>query len=351
MPKAIPPPPPQPSESETQQAVRLVFILSAAFLGVFLALSACYHPNATMVEYGRSSATSWNVHRAQHINLDTLRAHEGGRIAWLVGSSILRESFDEAQINQLLENRESPWRVRKFGMTRGAAGVSSGILRHLPLQKGDLVIHSVAMGNFRQNWLAFNGVPAHRLMALMNAEDFWEIGEWTLADKLEQASAVPAHFYANHQDFMDGLTEWWSSALAGGPQKSKPGFHTTFHRFERIPRQKEGSENPNYFPAEAVDFSEAQFNQQGLKRMRRLAEAKGAELVLIDIPPQQQYTAEMIHPTAQSAWIDWRTQHRIDVWPQLPEADFYDLKHPNFRGRQTLSSYMVEWLHTRTLNQ
>ena len=203
------------------------------------------------------------------------------------------------------------------------------------------------MGNFRKNWLAFNGLPAHRLMSLMSTTDFMQLSEWGMADKLEQASAIPAPFYAHHQDFMDGLTEWWVSALEGGPQKSKPGFHTRFHRFERIPRGKVGSENPNYFPAEDIDLSSEQFNQQGLQRMRQITAERGAELVLIDIPPQQQYTAEMIHPTAHAAWIAWRTQNNIDIWPQLPEADFYDLKHPNFRGRDTLSAYIVEWLKQR----
>ena len=60
----------------------------------------------------------------------------------------LRESFNEAKINQALTAQDSPWRVRKFGMTRGAAGVSAVLLRQLPVQEGDLVVHSVAMGNF-----------------------------------------------------------------------------------------------------------------------------------------------------------------------------------------------------------
>ena len=65
MPKPVPPPPPQPSEAETQQAVRLVRLFSFCFLIVFFGLASCYHPNALMVEYGRSGAISWNVHRAK----------------------------------------------------------------------------------------------------------------------------------------------------------------------------------------------------------------------------------------------------------------------------------------------
>ena len=350
MPRPVPPPPPQPTEAETAVAVRLVRILGLCTVILFLGLASCYHPNATMVDYGRSGALSWNLHRANNLDLDSLRGHEGSRIAWLIGSSILRESFDEAQINEQLTALGSPWRVRKFGMTRGAAGVSAGLLRAIPVQKGDLVIHSVAMGNFRKNWLAFNGVPAHRLMSLMTPQEFWGLSEWSTADKFEQASAVPAQFYANHQDYMDGLTAWLVSALEGKPKRSKAGFHTRFHQFERIPRAKVGSENPNYFPAEDVDFSVDQFNQQGIVRMRELTENRGAELHLIDIPPQRQYTSEMIHPTAQAEWIKWRSQQDIEVWPQLPEEDFYDLKHPNFRGRKALSLKMVEWLTQKDLD-
>ena len=51
-----------------------------------------------------------------------------------------------------------------------------------------------------------------------------QLSEWGMADKLEQASAVPASFYANHQDFMDGLTEWWVSALKGDLKKASPDF-------------------------------------------------------------------------------------------------------------------------------
>jgi hypothetical protein len=347
MPKVIPPPPPQPSESETKEAVRFVWLIMALTVVLFLGLSSCYHDGALMVQYGRTDAQSWNIHRAKNIDVADIREHPGGHIAWVIGSSILRESFDENRINQKLESQNSSWRIRKFGMTRGAAGVSSGILRHLPVMEGDLVIHSVAMGNFRKEWLDFNGLPAYRIMDLLTLSDFWAIDEWSLADKLEQTSAFPPNFYNYHESYMNGLTEWLYLINDGVPKATRPGFQTKFHRFETNRSRKSGTENPNYFPEEDIDFSEAQFNIEGLKRMRILTKEKGAELILIDIPPRLQYSSDMLHPSALAAWKDWRKEKQIEVWPQLREEDFYDLKHPNFRGRKILSQYMFKWLTQR----
>ena len=30
--------------------------------------------------------------------------------------------------------------------------------------------------------------------------------------------------------------------------------------------------------------------------------------------------------------------------PQLPDSHFYDRRHPNFRGRELLSAWLVDWL-------
>ena len=80
--------------------------------------------------------------------------------------------------------------------------------------------------------------------------------------------------------------------------------------------------------------------------MRQFTAERGVELVLIDIPPQQQYTAEMIHPTAHALDSVANPKYR-HLASRCQRQTFYDLKHPNFRGRDTLSAYIVEWLKQR----
>ncbi len=353
MPKSVPPPPPQPSAEETVHAVRLSRILAAVAILLFLGVASTYRNSAPMVAYGRENGASWNLRKARLLDEDEIRSHEGGKIAWLVGSSILREAFHEKAINQALRQLQSPWRVVKFGQTRGASGLSSGMLSRLPIQEGDLVIHSLAVENFRRDWITFTDLPDYRLMLLMDSAGIWEIGEWAPSQKLEVLSGFPRNFYRYQDEAMDGWFRWLNAPFRGKrPRKRRKSFHTRFkslktHKKLELVRDK-GLLSRNVLRAEELDLSGGQFNMQGLQRMRAHCAGLGVELVLIDVPQRQEYREIFLLEGVWERWAAWMAaQPELIHFPQPPDVDFYDMKHPNSRGRLQLSTHLVRWLDDR----
>ena len=350
MPRPTSPPPPQPSLEETRAGVRLVYGLSAGFLAVYLLIASAYGYDARMVQYGRDDGQSWNIWRARTLDEAEVRAHPGGRVAWLIGSSVLRDSFDEAAINAALEERGSPWRIRKFGMPRGATGIAVGMLDELPVRPGDRVIHSVAMDNFRRRWLHYVGLPEDRVARLLSPGEMWAIDEYALQEKLEQAVGVPYDFFRYHEPYMNGLSAWFTALWwLEPPKKAKPKHYLRFRRTEEgdwLEDQRErGEEDRNFFPLEEVDMRPTQINVAGLATLRRAVSAAGAELHLLDIPYRQEYQRDFQEAAVAETWETWRaSQPELSYFPQLPEDHYYDLRHPNGAGRAILSAYFVDWM-------
>jgi hypothetical protein len=141
MPKPIPPPPPQPSREETAHAVRHVVVYALLALMLFFGFAAMTGPDSFFVQYGRDNGSSWNLWKLRNLDMEQHRTHSGGKIIWLVGSSMLRDSFNQVKLNQALAANDSEFRAIKFGQTRGAAGLSRGIVSQLPIREGDVVLH------------------------------------------------------------------------------------------------------------------------------------------------------------------------------------------------------------------
>jgi len=353
MPRPVPPPPPQPSAEETVNAVRLVRWLSLVALLLFAAWAWTYSNGATMVAYGRDNGASWNLRKARLLDEKALQRQRGQKIVWLVGSSILRESFNEGNINRALQIADIPWRVRKFGQTRGAAGLSSGMLTHLPIEAGDLVVHNVAVENFRRDWVGFTDLPDWRLLLLMDDADIWAIDEWSTSQKLETLVAWPRNFFRYHEEAMKGWIRWLEVPLGEKvPRKRRKSMHTRFksveeHKKLELVRDK-GLASKNTLEAEDLDLSPQQFNMQGIDRMRTMCQELGVDLVLVDVPQRQEYRDLYLEPEVQARWAAWMTeQPDLLHFPQLPDGDYYDMKHPNFRGRSQLSVLLVQWLMDR----
>jgi hypothetical protein len=345
MPKPIPPPPPQPSSQDTTDAVRFIRMIMLIMIVGFFGISQCYHRDALVVDYGRETTHAWTVWRAHHLDMEARRAHDGGKIVWLIGSSILREAFDEAKINKKLAQTGSEYRIVKLGLNRGAAGIIFGMLQHAKVQKGDIVLHNIAIANFKKDWFTSINLPAHQLMELYNPEDFWGLREWTLADKLEQSSAIPAQFYTYHESYMNGLENWFTSAVQGTkPEKIKPGYRTRFLKIEEKEILEPSLAHYGYIGENILDFSDGQINIIGLRKITAFCQQLDVPLFLIDIPPRQQYIAELVHQQTLAQWYEWRDQLEVHYFPQQPEGHYYDLTHPNYRGRKNLSSYLIKWL-------
>jgi hypothetical protein len=352
MPKPVPPPPPQPSSEETRAAVRFVRVVMVAAVAVFLLVASTYGPDNFFLDYGRSETATWNVWRARNLDMDALRAHPGGRITWVVGSSILRDSFDEEAINSELNERGSPWRIRKFGFTRGAPGLSAGLLEDLPVLAGDRVVTSVSVENFGRDWESATGPPADVMMKTLPRSEFWKLTGWSLPQKLEQASAIPWDFYRFHDETADGVWAWIEKPLWNwrAPRKARRKWMLRYNRgrlqTKELERGRlEGASARIYIGAEGLDFSSDQMHIRGLERYAEFCETHEVELRLVDIPPRQEYLARFVHETARAQWDAWRAgQTALTFFPQLPEDHFYDWKHPVEAGRDRLSSVLVAWL-------
>ncbi len=351
MPRPVPPPPPQPSVEETVQAVSYLRKVVAVGVLFFLAWSGfAYGPDSFIQPWGRDSSQSWMVHKARSIDEQQLRAHEGGKVVWLVGSSILRESMDVESINAELSDRHSPFRVEMFCQGRGAAGLASGMVQQLPLKPGDLVIHNVAVQNIRKGWLAWTGLPAARLSRMLSPAQLWETREWSVPERLEQLVAVPWNFWRWHDDTQDGLTRWLV-ALAEGrtPRKRRPGVYYKFTKMERASVFAAGlpdwEVDRNLLTADSIDYSPTQFNMQGLERLRDYTREHDIELVLLNIPPSAFAQWKLETEQVREDWAAWTTaQPEMVFAPQLPDTHFYDRRHPNFRGREELSGWFADWL-------
>ena len=338
------------SIAETRKAVRLVYILMATMMMLFGGLSTCYHPDAVMVEYGRKSSLPWIVHKIRNLDMNERRSHKGEKIIWLIGSSLIRESFDEKWLNEQLTVQESEYRVIELGMDQANSILAYGLMKQVELKEGDLVLHNIALKSYIDNWLEFTGMPAYQLMEVLEPSDFWEIPGWTLADKLEQASAIPYSFYAQHNSYTNGLT-WWFIYLVEGdlPPKRGPKHYLTHYRNKKTRFQPPSPESRHYIAKDSLRFDETQINRWGWEKMRVLAKDNAVEFVSIVIPPRQQYMAEMVHPDARTDFE--RHIQNLDgakaFFPQLSEDAFYDLIHPNKEGRAIQSKYLLDWLEHR----
>ncbi len=349
MPAPIPPPPPQPSLEETRDAVRLIRVISVVAILLFLAYAQTFRVDGFFVRYGRENTASWMLYEQHRLVEKKVRAHEGGRVAWLVGSSILRESFDERVIDQGLQAAGSPFRVEKFGQDRGASGLSSGLLERLPVREGDLVLHSVGMENFLAGWLDRTEVPWWQVTMLTSPELWLRTNDWSPQEKLETLLSLPAPYWQFQQEAATGWLRWIESPWQGRPKVRRAHYTLTFHTFERRANFRADllaePEDSWVLSAEDIDLSETQFNVLGLARMRAFCEQRGARLVLADIPPRLLYTEKFLTPDVARQWDAWRDRHSdLLRLPQLPEADYYDMKHPNFRGREQHSRWLLKWL-------
>lgn len=353
VPRPIPPPPPQPSLEETRAGLRfLVKVLVVAVVS-FLVWSTAYGPDSFFAQYGRSGTQSWAVRRA--VNAADWRAEDhpsGGPVVWLLGSSMLREAFDQTAINARLRGEDSEWRVYKTAAGRGAPSLAAGLVQYLPVRAGDLCLVNIHPAQFRHRWLHAIDLPMWRVSQGMGPAEMWEIDEMALDERLEQAAAVPWNFWRWHEDTMAGLTAWWLGLVwyGGAPGVDRGHEHTRFSTKNRTfgwtPKTAvQLAWHGTYMKPGSLDLGPEQVNMQGIARMRAECAAAGAETAVVWLPQRQQYLAESLHQSVLDEFSVWaNAQADFYVFPSQPDDDFYDLSHPNYRARAQLSHHLVDWL-------
>jgi len=353
MPKAIPPPPPQASPEETALAVRHVRGFLVLALMLFLGLASLVQPDSFFVNYGRENGASWNLWKLRHLDESEERAHEGGKIVWLVGSSMLRDSFNAKTLNRVLGERGSDFRVVKFGQSRGATGLSRGVLQDLPLREGDLVIHGMGVENLHKDWVEYSLLPDWRIMLMNRTTQIWDIESWDVQKKLEASAAVPSNFFMYQDEAMAGWVHWINAPfyleLPALPTGHRHLRYRARQKISRTQKMVDSSEQfRNHMRPDDLDFGDTQYNIKGLADFRRIVEDAGAELVLFEHTGRQQYRDIYIDDEVEARWGRWwQMQAEVIELPTLPEDFFYDMKHPNRKGRTLLTAYLADWLGHR----
>jgi len=139
---------------------------------------------------------------------------------------------------------------------------------------------------------------------------------------------------------------WERPALPGGHRHLRYRKKKTTRRTRRMVNSPEDFRN-HMRPGD-LDFSDTQYNLKGLADFRRIAEEAGAELVLFEHKGRQQYRDIYISDVVQADWNRWwQAQPEVIELPTLTEGSFYDMKHPNGKGRSFLTAYLVEWMEHR----
>lgn len=340
MPAPIPPPPPQASVDETRRAVRLARTIYAVTILLFLMIAATYSPTGFPIDRGRESSLGWNLWKLEQLDVDALRAGGDGRVAWLVGPSVLREAVDEQVAQDALDLG-----VAKFGFNRGASGLASGFLDRLPIQTGDVVVHSVAANNFRRDWIDFVDIPHWWLTELFAPADFWSIGELSVQERLEgSVNYAPSRFWVNHDDTQEGWKRW-----AKGEDGRSGARHIRHSNQETTPgfsrwRLSESAHQARELSWDRWDAGPDQFNVWGLDRLEATCRQRGATLVLIEVPPTDEMVRQLMAPEALEAWGALKDERGVVRLSKVPDADYADFMHPGPRAREVLTREVVELL-------
>lgn len=353
MPKPVPPPPPQPSAAETAVAVRHARWFAVLALALYFGFASMVGPDSFMVKYGRENGSSWNLWKLRTLNEDDARGHKGGKVAWLVGSSMLRDSFDVKALNRLLVAQDSEYRAVKFGQSRGATGMARGIVQDLPLREGDVVLHGMSVENQRANWVEFTQLPDWRIMLMNGPSQIWRIDSWGWQKKLEATVAVPRDFFMYQEEAMEGWFDWLNAPFYAELPKNPKGLrHLEFRRKTKLKRAQnmidESETFRNHMRPGDLDLSPEQYNVRGLLDVRSIVEASGAELVLFEHIGRAVYQEIYLDDDVEAEWNQWFFgQPETVVFPRPPDDGYYDMKHPNSIGRAVLTAYLAEWLDQR----
>lgn len=353
MPKPIPPPPPQASSEETGIAVRHVRGFLVLALLLYLGMASLVQPDSFFVNYGRENGASWNLWKLRQLNETEERAHDGGKIVWLVGSSMLRDSFNAKTLNRVLGERESEYRVVKFGQSRGATGLARGILQNLPIREGDLVIHGMGVENLHKDWVEYSLLPDWRIMLMNRTDQIWDIDSWDVQKKLEASVAFPGNFFMYQEEAMAGWIHWVNAPFyLEIPELPSGHRHLRYRARQKISRTQKMVDSSeqfrNHMRQDDLDFGATQYNIKGLADFRKIVEEAGAELVLFEHIGRKQYRDIYIDDEVEADWAQWwQAQAEVIDLPVLPEGFFYDMKHPNRKGRTLLTAYLADWLEHR----
>ncbi len=334
-------------------AVRLVRVLLVITLLLFIAVTPAFALDGWLADHGREHGLSWNLLRLQELDQDALRAHPSGRVAWLVGPSILRDAIDEEALNAQLIERGSELRAFKVGTDRGAPGIAAGLVAELPLREGDVVVSSMSASNFRKDWLAFADMPTRFVTQTSTLGELWDTRELTVGERLEASvNYFPHTYWSFREETQAGATVWLTIPWDGWPVRPEARFHTRFRQWETHPaftrgKLKKGVVRKRRQTLNTWDKSPSQFNRRGIDRMQRRCEQADVDYILVDFPTTELMARKLTGTGVHEAWAEFKQELGAVTFERPPDEHFYDYMHTNAKGRASHTTAMAELLGER----
>lgn len=339
--------PPTPEErTETRKAIRLVALCCLGVLVVYGIVAGLVRDDAYLTRLG------W--HREIHFVLRDVRALErddlgDGPVTWLVGSSILRESFDAEAIEARLAEGGSGHRVRKFAFNRGAPVFAREIVARLPVRPGDRIVTGVAEDNFQWGWLEEQGNFREYAQAILPPSTLLGLDDVAIPNRIEWslASTPPAAFYRNQEAYRRGFLRWWGYQLGFLAKQPKPKKNVSYQPFTDIDRRFRGFTKQDWtLTPDDVAMREGSSNWDALLGMAADAEARGATLHVVYVPSTPTYYRKFVSEPLL-ADVHARVEARVPHWHRLPprtDVAYMDYKHPNNKGRPQFSADLADLL-------
>jgi hypothetical protein len=329
----------------SRPAIGLVGRIAAVAVVLWFALASLVQRDSYLTRVGRV----WEIEFAWvHAEQFDRAAECGDRPAvYVVGSSITRDAFDADLLASELRQRGRDACVRKFAFGSGAPLFTRAMARKLDIRRGDLVVTSVAVDNFRLKWLDHFKSADKYVQFAIPPGDIWGIDELSFADRLEYSLSwfPPRGFFQYQGSFQNGVHRWLEAWFLTGEPPAIPD------RFEDDPydhrhRDPRFRETPRTFrlTKPIFDLSSTQTNIAALAAWSREMTARGAVPWVVYVPPHPEYDPKYLAKGLADEMHAWMAANlpyyaRLQA---LPDEAYIDYKHPNDVGRPLLTSELAD---------
>ena len=321
----------------------LLAILAVASL-LYALLARGVSRDASLTEYGRYRDADLVAVRGETLDRE---ARWGGRsVVWLVGSSIIREAFDEQELREHLRRRGLDRGVEKLGFSFGAPVFAKALSERLDIRPGDTVVTVVAQDHFRRDWITQQKQYESFYLAY-----FLEPGQVLVQDELPLARRVassvwylpPRSYWRHRSTWGEGARQWGEYLLGqrkNRPSRKKRGKKEPFREFLGAGKYLDDWA-PRHRLSDADTLVTAeQVNGDALARWSEQVAAHGADFVVVYVPHNPHYYSRFVTEGSVERFhtsIEALVPNYVPL-SALPADHYIDFKHPNFRGRAQLTT-------------
>lgn len=328
---------------ETSAAVRLSLGAFAVAVATYLGCGQIVRPDSLAVRIGMRDEYEFVLRDADAVV-------RGDRpVLWLVGSSVVRESFDAQVLEHALNQRDVDVDVEKFAFNRGTPLFTRALLRHLPIRPGDTVLTSLAEDNFTRGWLHEADDLAGAAQFLLDPQDVWALPSLTIRERVELSLSMlpPRTFQRYRDDFGRGIAEQTAARWQGRAPKHRE--NVTFQPFTRGAVQT--LRPPDQLTRRVVmdgdlTLDASQENWSALLGWIDDVRATGASPTLLVVPHHPDYGRHFVSDAAVARFnlaIDALDAPVLRLESGGRDA-YADWNHPNDSGRSFYTRSLVEAL-------